>query len=190
MEYVLNELSLCGQYADRERFATEGVKPLLDVISTLSSFGIRNILKKSTFFDLEVSKGQRLHELTSSRMSASVLAVCSQLSKMQREPFWDSNPMQDQGKKYFLRRQGEEGVEEDKDVSGTGIAEAYERKGCLISFRGGGYDELMERVRREDESDYREPAISNIHDKEETELFLFGFGLCRPKDGFYIFIEL
>lgn len=176
MEYVLNELSLCGQYVDREYFATEGVKPLLDVISTLSSFGIRNILKKSTFFEMEVSKGQRLYELTNSRMSASVLAVCSQLSKMQREPFWDSKPTQNREKKYFLLRHGKAGGAKEKDVSWTGIAEAYERKGCLISFRGGGYDELMEKVRREDESDYRGPTMSNIHDKEETEQFLFDSG--------------
>ena len=175
MEYVLNELSLCGQYEDRDGFATEGMSPLLGIIKTLSSFGVNDILKKSTFYDSEVSDGLRLHELTKSRMSDPVKAVCSQLSRMQSEPYWDVQPKQNTDKQYFLQRtEGEVVVEEN--VQGTGVAEAYARNGCLISFRGGGYDEQTEKVRREDEVTYKEPAMANLHDKEEAEQFLFDSG--------------
>ena len=176
MEYVLNELSLCGQYADREQFVTNGIKPLLGVIKTLSSFGVNDILKKSTFYDSEVTKDLRLHDLTKSRMSPAVLAVCSQLSKMQGEPFWDIDSEQQSGMRYFLRRPEVYNATVDEDVTATGVAEAYARKGCLISFRNGGYDGTTEQVRREDEPIYVEPALTNLHDKEETEQFLFDSG--------------
>lgn len=175
MEYVLNELSLCGQYSDQDSFATDGIKPLLGVIKTLSSFGVNGILKKSSFYDSEVSEGLRLYELTRSRMSDPVKAVCSQLSRMQSEPYWDIQSKQNPDKKYFLRRTEGNKVGED-NVQGTGVAEAYARNGCLISFRGGGYDEQTEKVRCEDEPEYKDPAMANLHDKEEAEQFLFDSG--------------
>lgn len=176
MEYVLNELSLCGQYADREQFATSGMKPLLGVIKTLSSFGVNDILKKSSFYDSEVTGTLKLYELTKSRMSPEVLAVCSQLSRMQGEPFWDVKSSQAEGIRYFLQRPGEDEATVEEDVTASGVAEAYARKGCLISFRDDGYEGTSENVRREDEVDYPETGVTNLHDKEETEQFLFESG--------------
>lgn len=177
MEYVLNELSLCGQYSDGEIFALEGVRPLLDVIKTLASIGVNDILKKSTFYDSEVARGVKLYSLTKTRMSAPVLAVCSQLSRMQSEPFWDLEAKQRLDKKYYLLRQGDnDTIMREEDVTGTGVAEGYVRNGCLISFRNGGYDETEENVRCEDEANYSEPALPNLHDKGETEQFLFDSG--------------
>jgi hypothetical protein len=98
MEYVLNELSLCGQYENGDQFATRGMTPLLGVLKVLSSFGVNDILKKSSFFNSEVADGVKLFELTQSRMSPAVLAVCSQLSRMQREPYWDSESAQESDK--------------------------------------------------------------------------------------------
>ena len=176
MEYVLNEQSLKGQYADGDRFATEGMTPLLGVIQTLSSFGVSDILKISSFYNSEVAPDIKLYELMQGRMSAPILAVCSRLSRMQGEPFWDLEPRQDLSKHYFIKRPGEEDAVEDKDVSGTGVAEAYARKGCMISFKGGGYDDPTEKVRCEDEIEYGDTPISNLHDREETEQFLFDSG--------------
>lgn len=176
MEYVLNEQSLKGQFANSDCFATDGIIPLLGVIRTLSSFGVNDILKNSTFYNSDVSPNRKFHELMQGRMSDSVLAVCSLLSRMQGEPYWDFAPRQDSSKRYFVQRQGEEEVNVDIDVTGTGVAEAYERKGCMISFLGGGYDNNIENVRREDEPQYGETPISNLHDREETEQFLFNSG--------------
>ena len=177
MEYILNELSLCGQYADGQQFATRGMTPLLGVLNTLSSFGVNDILKKSSFFNAEVASGLKLYELTNSRMSPAILAVCSLLSRMQREPFWDLQTVQEMGKRYLLQRKGDENTEAEEDVSGTGVAEAYVRKGCLISFCEDGYEEKTEKVRSEDEPEYPGTAITNLHDKEETEKYLFESGL-------------
>ena len=176
MEYVLNEQSLKGQYADVDEFANEGMRPLLGVIQTLSAFGVSDILKISTFYDSQVAPGRKLHELIHGRMSAPVLAVCSQLSRMQGAPFWDLDPHQDVTKRYFVQKQGEEGVVEEMEVTDTGVAEAYARSGCMISFRRCGYDSNTEKVRREDEPLYGEPPLSNLHDREETEQFLFDSG--------------
>lgn len=176
MEYVLNEQSLKGQYADGDRFATEGMTPLLGVIQTLSSFGVGDILKISSFYNSEVAPDKKLHELMQGRMSAPVLAVCSRLSRMQGEPFWDLEPRQDFSKHYFIQRPGEEDAVVDMEVTGTGVAEAYARKGCMISFKGGGYDDATENVRREDEPEYGDTSMSNLHDREETEQFLFDSG--------------
>ena len=176
MEYVLNELSLCGQYENGDQFATRGMTPLLGVLSTLSSFGVNDILKKSSIFDADVAKGLKLYELTNARMSPAVLAVCSHLSRMQREPFWDLQTVQEEGKCYYLQRKVDEDTIEEEDVSRTGVAEAYARKGCLISFCEDGYEENTEIIRREDEKKYPKTAITNLHDKEETEQFLFESG--------------
>lgn len=46
MDYLLNELSLVGQYADSDRFAIDGVKPILGVLKTLADFGVNSVLKK------------------------------------------------------------------------------------------------------------------------------------------------
>ena len=176
MEYVLNELSLCGQYANGEQFAAKGMKSLIGVLNTLSSFGVNDILKNSSFFESEVAKGLKLYEITSRRMSPAVLAVCSLLSRMQREPFWDVESKQEVGKHYLLQRKADDRTMTDEDVTGTGVAEAYARCGCLISFGDDGYEEKEEKVRCEDEQKYPETGIANLHDKKETETFLFESG--------------
>lgn len=181
MEYILNELSLCGQYKDANHFATEGMKPLLGVIKTLSSFGIKNILKKSTFYDLEIAHGKKLNELFKVRISPSVLAVRSQLSRMQGEPYWDLNSQQESKVKYLMQRVVKANSTLEDDITGTGVAEAYVRKGCLISFLNGGFDENSEKVRKENEQNYGEFIIVNIHDKKETEQFLFESGIVDYK---------
>ena len=177
MEYVLNEQSLKGQFANSDRFAIDGMTPLLGVIQTLSAFGVNDILKNSTFYNSKVAPDKKLHELLQGRMSVSVLAVCSRLSRMQGEPYWDLAPRQDLCKHYLIQRQGEDDAKVEMDVAGTGVAEAYARKGCLISFKGGDYDESTEKVRREDEQEYGKNPVMNLHNREETEQFLFDSGL-------------
>ena len=166
MEYVLNELSLCGQYENGDQFATRGMTPLLGVLSTLSSFGVNDILKKSSIFDADVAKGLKLYELTNARMSPAVLAVCSHLSRMQREPFWDLQTVQEEGKCYYLQRKVDEDTIEEEDVSRTGVAEAYARKGCLISFCEDGYEENTEIIRQ------RRPSQTCMTKRKQNNSYL------------------
>lgn len=182
MEYVLNEQSLKGQFANSDNFDTDGLKPLLGVIQTLSSFGVNDILKKTTFYSSEVSPGKKWHELMNGRMSDAVRAMCSHLSRMQGEPFWDSAPRQDLSKHYYIQRAGDDNAIVDVDVAQTSVAEAFARKGCMISFKGGDYDNNKEYVRCEDELQYGENPVMNLHDKEETEQFLFDSGQINYQD--------
>ena len=176
MEYILNEQSLKGQFANSDNFATDGMKPLLGVIKTLSSIGVNDILKNQNFFNSEVVPGKKWHELMHGRMSDTVRAMCSLLSKMQGQPYWDLTPRQDMNKHYYIQRAGDDGAIVEIDVAQTGVAEAFARKGCLISFTGGDYDNNTEYVRCEDELQYGENPVMNLHDKEETEQFLFDSG--------------
>ena len=176
MEYILNEQSLKGQFANSDNFATDGMKPLLGVIKTLSSIGVNDILKNQNFFNSEVVPGKKWHELRYGRMSDTVRAMCSLLSKMQGQPYWDLTPCQDLNKRYYIQRAGDDGAIVEIDVAQTGVAEAFARKGCLISFTGGDYDNNTEYVRCEDELQYGENPVMNLHDKEETEQFLFDSG--------------
>lgn len=175
MDYLLNELSLVGQYADSDRFAIDGVKPILGVLKTLADFGVNSVLKKSSFTLLEISPGKPLYELFKTKQRDSVRAVYAQLARMQTSPFWDDNSMQEKGKCYFLHRKGSDETTE-VDVTGTGVAESYSRKGCLISFKGAGYDEKTVAVRKEDEDGYNNPAVVNLHDSNDAEKFLFESG--------------
>lgn len=176
MDYILNEQSLKGQFANSDNFATDGMKPLLGVITTLSSIGVSDILKNQKFFNSEVAPGKKWHELMQGRMSDTVRAMCSLLSKMQGQPYWDLTPCQDLNKCYYIQRAGDDGAIVEIDVAQTGVAEAFARKGCLISFTGGDYDNNTEYVRCEDELQYGENPVMNLHDKEETERFLFDSG--------------
>lgn len=176
MEYVLNELSLCGQFESASQFAKEGMTPLIGVLKTLFEFGVSDILKKSSFYENNVTIDKKLYQITGSRMSLPLLAVCSYLSRMQGEPYWDTNPRQDVSKRYLLKKDGFDGGIEEIDITRSGVAEVYARQGCLISYRNDGYDELLENVRREDEADFPETGITNLHDKKETEEFLFESG--------------
>lgn len=176
MEYILNEQSLKGQFANSDNFATDGMKPLLGVIKTLSSIGVNDILKNQNFFNSEVVPGKKWYELKHGRMSDTVRAMCSLLSKMQGQPYWDLTPRQDMNKHYYIQRAGDDDAIVEIDVAQTGVAEAFARKGCLISFTGGDYDNNTEYVRCEDELQYGENPVMNLHDKEETEKFLFDSG--------------
>ena len=176
MDYILNEQSLKGQFANSDNFATDGMKPLLGVITTLSSIGVSDILKNQKFFNSEVAPGKKWHELMQGRMSDTIRAMCSLLSKMQCQPYWDLTPCQDMNKRYYIQRAGDDGAIVEIDVAQTGVAEAFARKGCLISFTGGDYDNNTEYVRCEDELQYGENPVMNLHDKEETEQFLFDSG--------------
>ena len=176
MDYILNEQSLKGQFANSDNFATDGMKPLLGVITTLSSIGVSDILKNQNFFNSEVAPGKKWHELMQGRMSDTVRAMCSLLSKMQGQPYWDLTPCQDLNKRYYIQRAGDDGAIVEIDVAQTGVAEAFARKGCMISFKGGDYDNNKEYVRCEDELQYGENPVMNLHDKEETEQFLFDSG--------------
>lgn len=176
MEYILNEQSLKGQFANSDNFATDGMKPLLGVIKTLSSIGVNDILKNQNFFNSEVVPGEKWYELKHGRMSDTVRAMCSLLSKMQGQPYWDLTPRQDMNKHYYIQRAGDDDAIVEIDVAQTGVAEAFARKGCLISFTGGDYDNNTEYVRCEDELQYGENPVMNLHDKEETEKFLFDSG--------------
>lgn len=109
-------------------------------------------------------------------MSDTVRAMCSLLSKMQGQPYWDLTPRQDMNKHYYIQRAGDDDAIVEIDVAQTGVAEAFARKGCLISFTGGDYDNNTEYVRCEDELQYGENPVMNLHDKEETEKFLFDSG--------------
>ena len=176
MDYILNEQSLKGQFANSDNFATDGMKPLLGVIKTLSSIGVNDILKNQNFFNSEVVPGKKWHELMHGRMSDTVRAMCSLLSKMQGQPYWDLTPCQDLNKRYYIQRAGDDDAIVEIDVAQTGVAEAFARKGCLISFTGGDYDNNTVYVRCEDELQYGENPVMNLHDKEETEQFLFDSG--------------
>lgn len=176
MDYILNEQSLKGQFANSENFTTDGMKPLLGVIKTLSSIGVNDILKNQNFFNSEVVPGKKWHELMHGRMSDTVRAMCSLLSKMQGQPYWDLTPRQDMNKHYYIQRAGDDDAIVEIDVAQTGVAEAFARKGCLISFTGGDYDNNTVYVRCEDELQYGENPVMNLHDKEETEQFLFDSG--------------
>lgn len=175
MDYILNEQSLIGQYSDCDKFITDGLKPVLGVLKTLADFGVNSILKNSSFTLQNVSPDKHLYELTQTRKSDLVRAMYSQLARMQTEPFWDETPMQEKDKRYFLQREKDDKTIE-VDVTGTGVAESYSRKGCLISFKGADYDEKTMAVRKEDEDGYNNPVVSNLHDRNETEVFLFESG--------------
>ena len=168
MEFILNEQSLNGQYADVSGFIEHGIKPLFDVVRKMESLQFYTILKNSNFWQRPVVPGQSFYDILfsrESRMNDFLRKTKSILSRLQNEPYWDVSPVQDATKKYLLRVESS-----SRDVTNTGVAEAYARKACLISFALKEYDYTPLEIQHVGQS---EGIVHNIRNSEHLIKILF-----------------
>lgn len=173
MEFILNELSLNGQYSSLDDFVDNGLRPVLEVLKILNCYKIPAVLKKSDFYASKAFEQVTFYDTLFARNTIRHPAITrfkSLLTNLTKNPFWDNTPQQLYQSKYFI-------IEDihNKDVSGSGIAEAYARNGGLISFSQGGYDRTPIIVKKDDDEVIKD--IHNFYDNYEIEKTLFNLKL-------------
>lgn len=126
MELLLNELSLTGQFDSVEDFVERGVMNVLQVLHELRDED--QVLKKYDFYNCQVTPQHTIHEVLTGNVSRThdeLRKFKIHLSRVFSDPYWEDDPRQDPISQYLF---------EAVSVTGTSLAEAYERNQIIISF--------------------------------------------------------
>lgn len=132
MDFILNELSLDGQYRDIDHFATHGVGALAEVLRELRGMNVSPLLKKSVLYDRPVTASASFYEViysSESRINDSLRRMKGLMASLMNEPYWDAEQQQNPDTRYWMLC-----GDDKKDVSSTSVAEAQVRHACLVSF--------------------------------------------------------
>lgn len=136
MDFIINELSVKGQYSSLEGLISQGLMPLSSVLTAIRKYGFTSVLKKTDFWNIQLLPGKNLNELCfSSSARDAIRKIKNQIASLQNEPFWDLNSKQKTNTNYYHEKDGNR-----NPINNSGIAESYERQDCLISFCDGGYN--------------------------------------------------
>lgn len=132
MQFIINELSLTGQYTSLSDFTEKGVKPMAQLLVAIFKEGNTTVLKKSDLWSFKVTKDQSFNDILYSqeaRINDQLRKFKSIISKLYNEPFWDVNPQQALDAVYWAELEGKK-----RKVSNTCLAEAHARDASLLSF--------------------------------------------------------
>ena len=128
MEILFNELSLTGQFIDKEMFIKNELSFLIGVLKEMQEFSTLLLLKKSDIWENKINSSMTLHEfITHSdfHKSDEVRKFKSAIIGLTIGPFWDFDSRQPPDSTYFL----------DKTcIWGSSPAEACERGQVVVSF--------------------------------------------------------
>ena len=170
MDFIINELSLHGQYRDIDDFSCTGAVSLNGILSELRMLNTSILLKKTTLYERKVTASDSLYNVLCgipSRTNDRIRKIKGLLASLLIEPYWDTGPKQNANSTYIMTKA--DGI--SSDVSGSSIAEAQARKACLISFEPSDFTLSPLRIRINEEN--AEYNIHNIfHHGELREILL------------------
>jgi len=172
MEYIINELSIDGQYQNINDFANHALTPLAAILKQLRELDATVVLKKSDLFNAEICPGIHFYEINgrySSELGDKFRSLRSHLAAVQTEPYWDEQPVQDMAATYLMV-DGNDVV----DVSCSSVAEAKERQDILLSFPSTRYTKDALEVCRKDETKYS--SVHNVASIDSLHELLFRMG--------------
>lgn len=164
MDFILNELSLDGQYRDIDHFATLGAKTLTGVLLELRPLNVAPLLKKSILYDRRVTSSASFCDViysSESRINDGLRRMKGLLASLMNEPYWDTDQQQNPDTRYWMLCGNDK-----KDVSSTSVAEAQARHACLVSFVPSDFQTTTVRV----EVDGADEAflVDNVWDKNQV----------------------
>ena len=131
---IINELSLNGQFSDSQDFWKNGIPLFHKALQDAQSFGIMYLFKKGNFYGAQVTPDKTLHDLLTApevRIIDEAKRYKSILARAICNPFWDDDPRQTPNAHYRV---------DEKEVSGSSVAEAAARSVCLLSFIRSSYE--------------------------------------------------
>lgn len=162
MDFILNELSLNGQYSTADEFYSSGLSQMNGILAEIRADDASLILKKSDFYSREVTPGVQFYQLLhnkEARINDAIRRLKISMSALQNRPFWDEEPQQDSAIGY---RRVDQGLE--ADVSGSGVAEAFARGVCTVSFCKSDYETDTIAIKCSDDDEEDDPhLIRNLH---------------------------
>ena len=134
MEFLLNELSLCGQFENVEEF-WKSIKPVITCIKIIREIAQEPIYKTDNFYECKVTKEEKLRDLKKCGNTDELLRFKLILDReIYSEPKWDIEPHHDLQQKFIW---------DGKDVTATALAEAAVRKDALLSFKLEEFKDCM-----------------------------------------------
>jgi hypothetical protein len=138
MEILINENSLNGQFESVEDFIKIGLRPFIGVLKTIfenykTDLESNSLYKSSTFYNTKITSKEDtfndIWKLDDFYKYEELRKFNSLLEKLYNKD-WDDEPMHNIENNYWYN---------NKNVSCTSLAEAYERDKVIISFHNGGF---------------------------------------------------
>jgi hypothetical protein len=169
---IINELSLNGQFLDKQDFWTNGVPPFCRAIKDAIDLDVKYMYKQSQFYAMKATPNETLFSLLNSRETRIIdeaKKYKSLLSKAINDPYWDPAQKQDANASYFVG---------ENNVSGSSIAEAVARTGCLLSFIRSSYVNDPIIVKK----DGIDIHVRNIWDEKQLYAILSELGELTSKE--------
>lgn len=170
---IINELSLNGQFLDSRDFWMTGMPPFHRAVKDAISLGMKYMYKKSQFYAMKATPNETLYSLLSAKETRIIDEARRYKITLTRaitdEPFWDLDPQQDVNAHYLIG---------ENDVSGSSIAEAVARTGCLLSFIRSSYENDPIIVQK----DGADIPVRNICDEKQLYAILFELGELSFKE--------
>lgn len=170
---IINELSLNGQFSDSRDFWMTGMPPFHRAVKDAISLGMKYMYKQSQFYTMKATPNETLYSLLSAKETRIIDEARRYKITLTRaisdEPFWDLAPKQDVNAHYLIG---------ENDVSGSSIAEAEARTGCLLSFIRSSYvnDPIIV------QKDGIDIPVRNIWDEKQLYAILFEHGELSLKE--------
>jgi hypothetical protein len=154
MEILINELSLCGQFATVDEFAEQALPSLLSVLKEINPAN-NQLFKKEDFYSSKVTTEFTLHDIfvgSLSRKYDEIRRFKSLLASLFENPFWEGDMRQSADSKYIYK---------EKDIWGSSLAESCERDKVVLSFKHEDFTDKLLPVTKDTEV----INIDNLFDK-------------------------
>lgn len=181
MEFIINELSLHGQYRDIDDFSCTGAVSMNGILSELRMLNMSILLKKTTLYERKVTAFYSLYNVlcgTASRTNDCIRKFKGLLASLFNEPYWDTEPKHNVNSTYTMTNA--DGI--FKDVSGSSIAEAQARTACIISFYPSDFTSSHLHVRID--GDNAEHTVYNIFQQGASRDILLNKKIIGYKEYF------
>lgn len=175
MDVLINELSLDGQFRDKDEFLDnlETILPFIKIIEYLDI----NLLKNYTFFSSKIINDYIFSDIVKSKDDR-IRKIKSFLLKLSNyPPYWNDDKIHSCDDEYLYL---------GKNICDTSLAESSQRDKIILSFRQDDYiDEQFEIRKNEDDI-----GIYNIVENDnfldylllKNEITPLNFCLCRYKN--------
>lgn len=128
MEVLINELSLHKQFDSLQMFANDSLPEFIRIYSFLINVG-KIPSKNYGFYSQKITPSESFHDFLNnkemSRLSDDIRRYKVIMERFVNEPFWEAQQLHDSNTIYLFKEQ---------IVTGTALAESYERNSLLISF--------------------------------------------------------
>lgn len=130
LDFLLNELSLHGQFPSMEAFVAS-LKENIHCFQLINNHEKGHIWKTNDVYGCYVTKDKKLGELKQYPKTDELKRLRISFDKeIITKPFWDEAPRHDLGGTYLL---------DNEDVTATAVAEAVSRDASILSFASERY---------------------------------------------------